>query len=110
MLGRQLGAPVAVALLDPQGVDRLVAAGGDVERSPCYPQRVPQVQAILGGRVHLPAQLANIGDAQRQHRRAANRDLPGAQVGRGRVRYVVVGRQPQDVAGVRPPQPHHGAA
>src|SRR6266404_5015874 len=48
VLGRDVGAPDAVALLQPQRVDRLVAAGDEAVRPARLPERVPQPQAELG--------------------------------------------------------------
>ena len=47
LLGRDVGGPGAVALLEPQGIDRPVAAGDQPVRRARRPQRVPQRGAVL---------------------------------------------------------------
>src|SRR5215469_1674334 len=102
--------PVAVAFLQAQRVDGPVASRDDAERLTRLPQRVPQLGAILHRGVNLPAQLAYIGDAQRQRRDIANRHLLRGQVGEGRVGEVVLAHLLHQVACSWPPYADAAAA
>ena len=68
VVGRDVRAPHAVALLEPQRVDRLVAACDEPELPAGLPDRVPEREPELGRAVELPAELADVGDAQRRGR------------------------------------------
>ena len=74
-VGRDVGRPVQVALLHPQRVDRPVADIDDAVRPPGRAQQLVHVGRVRGGDVQLPAELADVADAHRQHRRRADRDL-----------------------------------
>src|SRR6476620_10160158 len=77
---RDVGRPHAVALLEPQRVDRAVAAGGHAVRLARRPQRAPEARAAPRRAVQLPAELAHEGDAQRAHRHVADCDVAHAHV------------------------------
>src|SRR6185503_6403174 len=64
-----VGAPDPVALLEPEAVDRPVAAGDDPLRLARLPERLPEPEPVLGRAVDLPAELADVGDPQHPHRR-----------------------------------------
>ena len=70
-------------------VDRAVAGGDQAVLPPGLPQRVPQRAAVLGRGVQLPAELADVRDAQRQQGHAADGDLAGGQVREAGVGHVV---------------------
>ena len=76
-LARDVGAPDPVALLEPQRVDGAVAAGHQPERPAGVEQRVPQPHAVLDRRIQLPAELADVRDAQRPARDVADGDRRG---------------------------------
>ena len=69
MVGPDIGAPGAVALFQAQPLDRAVAGIGDAVFLARRHQRVVDAQGKLDGNVQLPAELADIGDAKRKHRR-----------------------------------------
>ena len=98
--------PDAVALLEPERVDRPVAGGDHPVRRARPSQSVAQsAAAVLGRRVQLPAELADVGDPQREERHAADRDLARGEEREGRVREVVARERREDVASPRAPQP-----
>ena len=66
--------PDAVALLEAQRVDRLVAARDEPVLAPRLPERAPQRRAVLRRAVELPAQLADERHAQRAHGHVADGD------------------------------------
>ena len=102
LVGRDVGRPHAVALLQAQRVDRPVAAGREPVRLAGLPQRAPQPRAELGRAVELPAQLAGEGHAQRAHRHVADREVAHRHV----AEVERVGRQRREhVAGARAPEP-----
>ena len=94
----QFAAEGAVALLQPQRLDRVVAAAADAERrAPARHQVLVDADGEFGGHVELPAQFADVGDPGRAHGRITQRDLlAGAErerfVGRGRRRSGVASR------------------
>ncbi len=71
-------APGAIALLEPQQLDRAIAGVGDAVRRACRHERLVDGGRELDGDVQLPAELADIGDAQGEHRRAGERHAPDA--------------------------------
>src|SRR5450759_705332 len=71
-LRANVGAPHPVALLQSQGVDGLVAAGGESLPVPGLPEGVPQPQAELGRAVQLPPELAHVRDAEGEARNGAD--------------------------------------
>src|SRR4029079_11051446 len=75
VLRRDVGTPDAVALLEPQRVDRLVAAGDQALIPPGRPELVPESRAELGRAVELPAELADIGDAYGEARHRPDRQF-----------------------------------
>src|SRR5690606_6657253 len=76
VVGRDVGAPGAVALFQPQRFQRTIADRPYVERPACLHQRVEDLAGGLYGNVQLPAQLADIGDAQRADRVTGYVDFP----------------------------------
>ena len=98
-------APEPVALLQTQRVESAAAAGYEAERLAGLPQGVPQPQAHLGGRVQLPAKLAHVGYAQRQHRHLTDGDVLRAEIGKRLVAHVLGAHAGQHVTRPWPPQP-----
>ena len=76
LVRRDVGSPHAVALLEPQRIDRAIPAGDEPVRVAGLPQRPPQPGAVLGRAVQLPAELAGVRDPERPDRHIADRDLP----------------------------------
>ena len=76
VLGRDVGAPRSVGLLDPQRVDRAIPRRHEPVRRARLHQRVPQVHGELAARVQLPPVLADVGHPQRPARRIAHRHPP----------------------------------
>ena len=66
-----VGAEGAVALLQPQAVERAAAGGDDAVLLAGVQQQVPQPRAVVGGGVELPAEFADVGQPQRGHRHRA---------------------------------------
>ena len=100
---RDVGAPHEVALLQAQRVDRPVAAGHESERPAGLERACPTARsAVLGRRVQLPPELADVRDPQRPARHVADGDAARPHVAE---RQVVVARRRQDVAGRGTPQP-----
>ena len=94
----------AVALLHAQGVERARAAGHDARVGAGLEELIPEIAPVLGRRVELPAQLACVGDAQRQGGHRADPDLARAQV---REREVVRAQPRQHLVRARAPEPQH---
>ena len=88
VLGRDVGTPHPVALLDAQRVDRAVAARDEPVRRARVPERVPQRQAVLGRAVELPAQLPDVGHAHRDDGHRADADAPRLMYGKRLVAQV----------------------
>src|SRR5206468_6407276 len=107
VVGRDVRAPDAVALLEPAGVDRLVAAGDEAVLLSDRPDRVPEPQAELGRAVELPAELADVGDPEREARHRADCELA-----RAHVREIERRRRQrlEDVAGPQAPEAEAGEA
>src|SRR5205823_9915192 len=59
VLRRDVGAPDAVALLQPHRIDGAVAARDQPERRARLPECVPQFEPSVDGAVKLPAELAD---------------------------------------------------
>ncbi len=96
-------APGPVTLLQPQGVEG-GAPGRDRSEVPAgLPERVPEPEAEVGGGVQLPAQLADVAQAQGRDRDVADVGLPGAEVAERLVREVVRRERLDEVAGERAP-------
>jgi len=81
LVGRDVGAPDAVALLQPQRVDRAVAAGDEAVLGAGAPHGPPQRGPELGRAVELPAELADVRHPQRAHRHVSDVDVAPAHVG-----------------------------
>ena len=93
VIGADVGAPGAVALLEPQRLDGAIAGVGDAERLAGVHQRIVDGERVLDGDVQLPAELADVGHAQRPHRRAGDVELaPGGERER-RVRHIGLGHR-----------------
>src|SRR5262245_30802934 len=110
VLGRDLGAPVAVALLEPERIDCPVAAGAQAGRGARSPERVPERQTGRRLRVELPAQLADVGHSQGEDAGVAHRDAARAHVGKRHVRDVVSRRPGENLARSRPEETETGIA
>src|SRR5262249_58635642 len=85
VLRRDLRAPVAVALLEPERIDRPVAAGAQARRVARAPERVPERQTGRRLRVELPAQLADVRHPQGEDAGVAHRDAARAHAWERRV-------------------------
>ena len=107
---RDVGAPRAVALLEPERVDRPVPAGHEAVGSAGLEHRVPESDGELGRGVELPAELADVRHARREARHVADLDVATAHVRERGPRQVVVGHRHQDVARRWPPDPQAGQA
>ena len=102
----ELGAERAVPLLQPPGRAVHADAGRhQAVRLARLPQRVPQPGALLDRRVQFPAELADVGNARREHDGAADLDLAAGAEREPRVRHIVGRHRRQHVPGPRPPQP-----
>ena len=86
-VGRELTAEGAVALVQPQRLDRVVAAAVHVEVGAGREQVVVDTDGELGRHVQLPAELADVGDPGGAHGGVAERDHL-----RGRERERLVGQ------------------
>src|SRR5207344_1146229 len=75
VLRRDVGTPDAVALLEPQGIDRPVSACNESMVRPGLPERVPEPEPILGRAVELPAELPDVRDTQRPAGNGTDRQL-----------------------------------
>ena len=75
-----------VALLQPQAVERAAARRDTPSGSPAAHSVVPQLAAHVGGRVQLPAELADVGHAQRGDRHVPEVGLAGLEVAERLVR------------------------
>src|SRR5437867_222803 len=60
---RQIGAPVAIALLEPQQVHGLVPRELDPDRAAGVQQRIPHPEGALVRNIELPAQLPDVAHA-----------------------------------------------
>ncbi len=67
-------------------------------------QRVEHLAGRRDRNMQFPAEFADIGDAQRPHRRAGNLDLAHMAEREGGVRHVGLCHRRQHVAGFRPHQ------
>ena len=102
--GREVGSEVAVALLDPQRVERRVAHRSRGTRSD---EAVPDLDRPLAWHVQLEAELADVGDPLRERRRAADLDRARGPEGKGLAGNVVARHRLEKITGRRPPQPDH---
>ncbi len=66
MVGPNLRAPGAIALFEPQGFDGAIAGIGDAVRGACRHEGVIDGCRELDRHMQLPAEFADVGDAQRQ--------------------------------------------
>src|ERR1019366_4104970 len=101
LVGGDVCRPYAVALLQPQRVDRAVAARREPVLAPGLPQGPPQPRPVLRRAVELPTELAHEGHAQGAHGHVPYGQLPHAHVGE---LQRVVGQRGEDLAGARAPQ------
>ena len=107
VIGADIGAPGAVAFLQPQRLDGAVAGVGDAVRRARRHQPVVDIGGVRHRHMQLPAQLADIGHAQRGDRRAADGNFAHRAEGKTRPRYVVVAYRRQHIARLRPHQRQH---
>src|SRR5205085_4300348 len=91
VLGPDVLAPQAVALLEPQGVERAEPRGDQTVFAPRLPQEVPDPRTHLERPEQLPAELADVADPLREDGHLADLDLPPGHVGDGVVADVGVG-------------------
>ena len=104
--------PDAIALLEPQGVDGAVAAGQHAVAARRPPRGVSQsAAAVLGRGVELPAELADVGDPERQHGHVADGGSRArSRYGKASFERSSLRERREDVAGQRSPEPEAGAA
>src|SRR5206468_12360631 len=80
-------------------------AAGDEPVPPAHlPDRVEKAEPELHGAVELPAELAHVGDAEREARDGAYRDLLRAHVAEGDIAEVGVGQRLEDLPRGRAPE------
>ena len=108
VLGGDVRTPHPVALLEPQRVDRLVAACDEPVLAAGRPHLVPEAGTELGRAVELPAELADVRHPDGETRHRPERELSG-----GHVRERVAGERGdgqrlQDLARCGPPDPETG--
>src|SRR6266516_7595624 len=102
VLGADVGAPHAVALLEPERVDRLVPARHETMLATAFLDRVPEAKAIFDRAIELPAELAHVGDPQRETGHRADSQLARPHVGE---RELVCRQRLEDRPGSGPPEP-----
>ena len=78
--------------------------------SPGGHQRVVDARGKLDGNVQLQAELADIGDAERKHRRAGDGDSLHPAEREAGIRHVVLGQSLEHVARPRAHHRQHGIA
>src|SRR4029077_2839190 len=110
VVGGDVRAPDAIALLEPKRVDRPVAAADEAVRTPCSPERVEEHRAELGRAVELPTELADVRDANGQAGRRPDGEFARVHVREGAVREVGGGERLQDLSRRRAPEPEAGVA
>ena len=110
VLGADVLAPEAVALLQTERIERTEARGDETVRAAGLPQQVPDAGAHLERPVQLPAELADVADPLCEHRHLADLDLAARHVGDRVVRDVVGGRGAEHVTRLGPEQPQHERA
>jgi hypothetical protein len=103
LVGGDVGAPDPIALLEPQRVDRAVAARHHSVRFAGFPQGAPQAEPVLGRAVELPAELADVGHPQRPDGDVPDCELADVHVGEGLVAEVLRRQRLQDLARLRAP-------
>ncbi len=101
VVGADVVAPVAVALLDPAGGEGVEAARPRAVSARHLGDGVPHVGGELRRDVELPAQLADVGDPQRAYERGAELDLLGRAEGERVVAEVRRGELGEEVAAAR---------
>ena len=88
-VGRQVRAPQPVALLEAHRLERPVAEVDETEVLAGLVQQVVQRPLRLDRMVQLPAELTHVRDPHREHARASDLDVAGAEEGEPRVGEVV---------------------
>ena len=101
-------APVAVARLQPQRVHGVVAGHGQAVGLARPDEHVEKLHGVLVGQVELPAQLAHVAHAQRQHVDAGHLDALRGPEGEVGVVQRCVGERAEHEAGLGTHQPDHG--
>src|ERR1017187_3523207 len=74
-IGANVGAPVEVALLQTQAIDRVIASVEGAELSAHPGEPLVNIDSIFGRDMELPAELAYVGQPDRQDRRITDEDL-----------------------------------
>src|SRR6185312_15863186 len=97
LLGGDVARPDAVALLEPEGVDRAIAARDQPVWAAGLPERPPQRPAVFARDVQLPAELADVRHAKREDDEAAERDHAGGHVRERLIRQVARRQRLEDV-------------
>src|SRR3546814_2883674 len=89
VVGADVAAPGAVALFQAQGLDGAIAGVHQAVRRSRLHQRLVDVDGILRRQVQLPAEFADVGDAQRQHRAARSEEHTSELQSLMRISYAV---------------------
>src|SRR5437868_7837591 len=105
-----VGAPVTIALLQTQRVDGTISSGNNTERLPCFPEGIPQFEAVFHRGIELPAELTDVGDAQSQDGNFANRDLLSSQIGKGCIGEIILAHLLHQVTSTWSPYTNAAAA
>src|SRR6266850_1810493 len=108
VVGRQLPSPGAIALLEPQRVDGVVAGIHEPESTPCLAQRVVHAPRELHRHVQLPAQLSHVGDPRGADHGPADTDLPTRGEREGGAGEVGRAHARQELPRARPHHPDDG--
>ena len=103
-----VGRVVAVAFLQAQRIEHLVAADLNAEFLAGCHERIPDQLGTLRGDIQLPTQLANVADTLRPDVGAIDVDHAGVQVREALIRDIGRGDLLQDLAGLRSPQGEAG--
>ena len=108
VVGRELAAPGAIALLQPHAFDRVVAGIAQAELGAGLVQGLEHGDGELDRHVELPAQLAHVGAARGQHRAVADPDLADGGEGKALVGEVGAAHLLQQRAAFGPHHRQHG--
>ena len=105
----ELGPERAVALVEPQRVDGVVAGQPQAQVGPGGDEPVPHARRELGRHGELPAQLADVGHPGGPHARPGRGRRRGwSRTGRRPVPRSAVGEPPEQVARARTHHAEHG--
>src|SRR5262249_10887091 len=103
LLGRQLRAEIAIALLEPERLERPVADRLDAVLATHTHQRVPDGRRMPWLDGELPAELARVRQARREDLRRADVDGPRPALGQRDVVDGILRHGSEGVTGTRTP-------